>query len=182
MARFPILLRLTRCIDALSRFCGGVAAAMVLLACLVSAGNALLRHFFNSGSNAWLEAQWHLLAGMVMLGAAWTLQRNAHVRVDVLYGRLAPRNQVLLDIAGFVLFLLPVCGFLFWHTWPLFATAWASGETSANAGGLPLWPAKLMLPLGFGLLFLQGLAEIVKRLAWLQGDHSFNLHYERPVQ
>lgn len=178
----PFLILIARRIDALSRCCGHAAAAMVLLACLVSAGNAVLRHFFSSGSNAWLEAQWHLLAGMVMLGAAETLRRNAHVRVDVLYGRFSAQRQVVLDIAGFVIFLLPVCGYLLWQTWPLFVVAWQTQEMSANAGGLPLWPAKLMLPAGFALLVLQGVAEIIKRMAWLQGEDGLNLHYERPLQ
>lgn len=178
----PFLLSLARCIDALSRGFGRLAAGMVLLACVISAGNALARHFFNSGSNAWLEAQWHLLAGMVMLGAAHTLRQNAHVRVDVFYGRLTPNRQVWLDIGGLVIFLVPVCVFLCWQTWPQFAAAWTAGETSANAGGLPVWPAKLMLPLGFALLVLQGLAELIKRIAWLQGNHDIDLHYEKPLQ
>ena len=145
---------------------------MVLLACLISAGNAFIRYGFSGGSNAWLEVQWHLFAGMVMLGSAWTLARNGHVRVDVFYGRWKPRTQAWMDLFGFAVFLMPVCLWLLMHTWPLFATAWSSGEVSANAGGLSLWPAKLMLPLGFGCLVLQGIAEIIKRIAWAATDCS----------
>ena len=155
---------------------------MVLLACLISAFNACIRYGFSGGSNAWLEVQWHLFAGMVMLGSAWVLARNGHVRVDVLYGRWTPRTQAWMDLIGFTVFLLPVTGWLFIHTLPMFLTAWSTGEVSANAGGLPLWPAKLMLPLGFGCLILQGVAEIIKRIAWLRGALDLGLSYEKPLQ
>lgn len=155
---------------------------MVLLACLISAGNAALRYGFAGGSNAWLEVQWHLFAGMVMLGSAWTLSRNGHVRVDVFYGGWKPRTQAWVDLLGFACFLLPVCLWLLAYTWPMFATAFGSGEVSANAGGLPLWPAKLMLPLGFACLVLQGISEIIKRIAWLRGEIELDLHYEKPLQ
>lgn len=169
-------------IDSINR--GGAIAAslMVLVACLISAANALIRYGFAGGSNAWLEVQWHLFAGMVMLGSAATLAKNGHVRVDVLYGSWAPRTRAWVDLAGFVVFLLPVTLWLLVHSWPLFATAWHSGEVSANAGGLPLWPAKLMLPLGFACLALQGVAEIIKRIAWLRGELDLDTHYERPLQ
>lgn len=155
---------------------------MVLFACLISAGNALIRYGFSGGSNAWLEVQWHLFAGMVMLGSAYTLARNGHVRVDVLYGGWKPRTQAWVDLFGFCVFLLPVMLWLLIYTWPMFATAWTSNEVSANAGGLPLWPAKLMLPLGFTLLALQGVSEIIKRIAWLRGVIEMDTHYERPLQ
>lgn len=176
------LLILSRAIDRFNGALAKIASLMVLLACLISAGNAMIRYGFSGGSNAWLEVQWHLFAGMVMLGSAWTLARNGHVRVDILYGRLRPRAQAWVDILGFALFLLPVCVWLLIYTWPLFATAWASGEVSANAGGLPLWPAKLMLPLGFASLSLQGVAEIIKRVAWLRGEINLDLHYEQVQQ
>jgi TRAP-type mannitol/chloroaromatic compound transport system permease small subunit len=176
------LLALAGWIDRLSERFGRLAAWMVLAACMVSAGNAILRYTIGGGSNAWLEAQWHLFAGMVMLGGARVLRANAHVRVDVIYGRLSSRNQARIDLAGFVLFLLPVCGFLLAQTWPMFLGAWLSDEVSANAGGLPLWPAKMMLPLGFGLLILQGGAEIIKRIAYLRGELAMDLHYEKPLQ
>lgn len=176
------LLLLAGWIDRLSDLCARVAAWMVLAACLVSAGNALLRYTIGGGSNAWLEAQWHLFAGMVMLGAAHVLRTNGHVRVDVLYSRLSSRNQARIDLTGFVLFLLPVCVYLLAQTWPMFVSAWSSHEVSANAGGLPLWPAKLMLPLGFALLILQGGAEIIKRIAYLRGELAMDVHYEKPLQ
>ena len=169
-------------IDALSALFGRMATGMVLLACLVSTGNALLRYNFGGGSNAWLEAQWYLFAGMVMLGAAETLRLNGHVRVDVLYGRFSSRTQAKIDLFGLLFFLLPAMSFLLVYSWPLFATAWLSNEVSANAGGLPLWPAKLMLPLGFALLILQGVAEVIKRVAYLRGLLAMDLHYEKPLQ
>jgi TRAP-type mannitol/chloroaromatic compound transport system permease small subunit len=178
----PRLLVLSRAIDRFNEACAKIASLMVLLACLISATNALIRYGFSGGSNAWLEIQWHLFAGMVMLGSAWTLARNGHVRVDVFYGRWQARTQAWVDLLGFAVFLLPVCLWLLIHTWPLFATAWSSGEISANAGGLPLWPAKLMLPLGFACLLLQGVAEIIKRIAWLRGEIQMDLHYEKPLQ
>lgn len=178
----PWLLTLSRTIDRFNEACAKIASAMVLLACLISAVNACIRYGFSGGSNAWLEVQWHLFAGMVMLGSAWVLARNGHVRVDVLYGRWAPRTQAWVDLLGFAVFLLPVCVWLLAHTWPMFATAWSTGEISANAGGLPLWPAKLMLPLGFFCLTLQGIAEIIKRVAWLRGEHDLDLSYEKPQQ
>lgn len=176
------LLALSRAIDRFNELCAKIASAMVLLACLISAANALLRYGFSGGSNAWLEVQWHLFAGMVMLGSAWALARNGHVRVDVLYGGWKPRTQAWVDIFGFCAFLLPVTVWLFIYTLPLFTTAWSTGEVSANAGGLPLWPAKLMLPVGFGCLALQGVAEIIKRAAWLRGELEMDLHYEKPLQ
>lgn len=169
-------------IDRLSALFGRLATWMVLAACVVSAGNALLRYSIGGGSNAWLEAQWYLFAGMVMLGSAHALRLNAHVRVDVLYGRLSSRNQARIDLFGFIVFLLPVASFLLAYSWPLFASAWMSNEVSASAGGLPLWPAKLMLPLGFALLILQALAEIIKRIAYLRGELAMDLHYEKPLQ
>lgn len=155
---------------------------MVLIACLVSAGNAILRYGFGGGSNAWLELQWYLFAAVVMLGASHTLSHNAHVRVDVLYGRWSPRTCAWIDLLGFIVFLMPVALLLLAYSWPIFWTAWLNGEMSANAGGLPLWPAKVLLPLGFLLLTLQGLAEIVKRIAYLRGELAMDMHYEKPQQ
>jgi len=176
------LLILSRFIDRFNGLSAKIASAMVLLACLISAGNALIRYGFSGGSNAWLEVQWHLFAGMVMLGSAYTLSRNGHVRVDVLYGGWKARTQAWVDLFGFCVFLLPVTLWLLTYTWPMFATAWATQEVSANAGGLPLWPAKLMLPLGFAALALQGISEIIKRIAWLRGVIEMDTHYERPLQ
>ena len=117
-----------------------------------------------------------------MLGAAQVLRLNEHVRVDLFYGRWTARRQVLLDLFGLVVFLLPVMGLLTWMSWPLLVDMVRSNESSSNAGGLIRWPAMALLPLGFGLLVLQAFSEIAKRVLWLQNRHEMNLHYERPVQ
>ncbi len=176
------LLALCRRIDALNDRLAGVAAWAVLAACLISAGNALVRYAWDISSNAWLEIQWYLFSATVMLGAPQVLRRNEHVRVDIFYGRLPPRWAVLLDIAGLAVFLLPVMLLLAYLSWPLFARALASGEVSSNAGGLLRWPALALLPLGFALLCAQAVAEIVKRVAHLRGHGALDAGYERPLQ
>lgn len=176
------LLRFARAVDAFNARVGAIANVLVLLACAISAGNAFLRKGLDISSNAWLEAQWYCFAGIVMLGAAWTLQRNEHVRVDVFYGRLSPRAQAWIDVLGTVLFLLPMAGILAWLSWPMFQASYAIGEMSSDAGGLLRWPVKLLLPLGFALLFAQGLSELIKRISYLRGHAEFAAHYERPLQ
>jgi TRAP-type mannitol/chloroaromatic compound transport system permease small subunit len=176
------LLALARGMDWISDRFGVVAKWAVLASCLISAGNAVIRYFFNISSNGWLEIQWYLFAACVMLGAAQVLRVNEHVRVDLLYGRLTSRGQVWVDLCGLVCFLLPVIGVLAWMTWDLFLGKFVSGEMSNNAGGLVRWPAVLMLPVGFALVWLQALAEIVKRVAWLRGEFEMDTHYERPLQ
>ncbi|MDM0065446.1 TRAP transporter small permease subunit [Variovorax sp. J31P207] len=171
-----------RAIDRLSDFFGGIAKWALLAACVISGGNAIIRYLVGYSSNAWLEIQWYLFACGVMLGAAQVLRLNEHVRVDVFYGRWPARRQVWLDILGLVFFLLPIMGLLVYLSWPLLVEMLVSGESSSNAGGLVRWPAMLTLPLGFGLLVLQGLAEICKRALWLQNRYDMDLHYERPVQ
>jgi len=177
-----VLLLLCRWIDALSDRFGVLAKWAVFAACLISAGNAASRYLLDASSNAWLEIQWYLFAAGVMLGAARVYRLNEHVRVDVLYGRLSNRGKVCVDLFGLLCFLLPVMGLLAWLALPLFSEMWRTGETSSNAGGLVRWPAMLMLPLGFALVFLQGCAEVVKRIGWLQGRYEMPLHYERPLQ
>ncbi|WP_338415827.1 TRAP transporter small permease subunit [uncultured Sphaerotilus sp.] len=176
------LLSLAHAVDRLTDLFGVVAKWAVLASCLISAGNALIRYFFNNSSNGWLEIQWYLFAACVMLGAAQVLRVNEHVRVDLLYGRLSARAQVLVDLFGLVVLLLPVIGLMSWMTWELFLSRFLSGEMSSNAGGLIRWPAVLMLPLGFGLVCLQALSEIVKRVAWLNNQYDMDTHYERPLQ
>lgn len=176
------LLRVARGIDTLNARVGKLAEWSVLLACLISAGNALSRYAFDESSNAWLELQWYLFAAMVLLGAAYTLQRNEHVRVDLIYGRSSPRTQAWIDIFGGVFFLLPMAALLTWMSWPMFIDAWRIGEISGNAGGLIRWPVKLMLPVGFALLLLQGVSELIKRVAYLRGYPELVAHYERPMQ
>lgn len=176
------LLRCACAIDALSAWAGRIAVWLVLLACLISAATAFARYSLNIGSNAWLEVQWYMFAGMVMLGAAHTLKLNEHVRVDVFYGSLSPRGKARLDLAGLIVFLLPGMLLLAWLSWPFFLTSFRIEEISSNPGGLIRWPAKLMLPLGFTLLTLQGCAEIIKRVAYLRGEADFDLHYGQPLE
>ena len=180
-----LLLRLLpwcRAIDRLGDAVAWIAAVCVLAACLISAGNAVVRYAFDISSNAWLEIQWYLFAVTVMLGAAHVLRRNEHVRVDILYARLAPRTQLVVDLLGLLFFLLPVMLLLLWLSWPLFVRALVSGEVSSNAGGLLRWPVLCTLPLGFLLVSLQALAEIVRRLAALRGLAAPGGPYERPLQ
>jgi len=175
------LLVLCRWVDALNERLAWLAAAAALAACLISAGNAVVRYAFDLSSNAWLEIQWYLFAATVMLGAPCVLRRNEHVRVDILYTRLGPRGAAWLDLLGLLLFLLPVMILLASLSWPVFARAWVSGEVSSNAGGLVRWPALLLLPLGFALVALQGLAECVRRVAALRGLAAAQA-YEKPLQ
>ncbi len=176
------LLRAIAAIDALSRAAGWCAKWCVLLACLVSAGNATVRYALGLGSNAWLELQWYLFAVIVLFGASNTLRINGHVRVDLLYGRLSPRGQVWLDLTCTLLFLMPMAVLVAVMAWPFFAESYAVGEISPNAGGLVRWPVKLLLPAGFALLAAQGLAEIVRRVAMLTGAIPLASQYQRPVQ
>jgi TRAP-type mannitol/chloroaromatic compound transport system permease small subunit len=176
------LLGLCRAIDAVNAKLAIVANWLVLLACLVSAGNALVRYGFNLSSNAWLEIQWYMFAGMVMLGASYTLQVNEHVRVDILYGGQSTRRQIHIDLIGSALFLLPMCALIGWFAWDMFQRSYALNEGSFNAGGLLRWPVKLLIPLGFALLFLQGVSEIVKRLAALKGRYTLTHVYHKPLQ
>lgn len=178
----PLAHKITDTIDFISASFGKVADFFVLAACTISAGNAVIRYLFNNSSNAWLEAQWYLFGGMVMLGAAHTLRRNEHVRVDIIYGIVSPRVKLWVDIIGIIIFLLPVCGIMCWMTWHFFYEAFSHGETSANAGGLLRWPVKLVLPLGFALLILQGIAELIKRIIALDGEVEAAPEYERPLQ
>ncbi len=163
------LLALSRQIDRLNEAIGRLVMWGVLLATLVASGNALAKHFFGQGSNAWLEAQWYLFGALFLLGAGYTLKHNGHVRIDVLHQRLSDKARAWIDLLGGLLFLLPFAGLLAWLSWALFAESWRIQEMSPDAGGLLRWPVKLLLPLGFGLLFLQGVSEIIKRIGVLRG-------------
>ncbi|MDM0073635.1 TRAP transporter small permease subunit [Variovorax sp. J2P1-59] len=177
-----VLLRLSRAIDWLNAQFGVVANWLVLLACLISAGNAGSRYLFSVSSNGWLEIQWYMFAGMVLLGAPYTLKMNEHVRVDLVYGMVSGRTRLWIDVFGGLLFLLPICAILTYFTWAWFVESWAIDEASSNAGGLVRWPVKLLLPVGFALMGLQGVSELIKRIAALArgGDVAFN--YEKPLQ
>jgi TRAP-type mannitol/chloroaromatic compound transport system permease small subunit len=161
---------------------GAIAKWAVILSCFISATNAVVRYLLSYSSNSFLEIQWYLFAACVMLGAAQVLRVNEHVRVDVLYGRGSGKTQVLIDLFGLIFFLLPVMVAMLYFSFPLFLKMFLSNEMSNNAGGLVRWPAMLMLPLGFGLMILQGIAEVIKRVAWLQNKYDMDIHYERPLQ
>ncbi len=176
------LLSVSRLIDAANQRLSVIADWLVLLSCLVSAGNAFSRYAFSISSNAWLEIQWYMFGALVMLGTSYTLKRNEHVRVDMVYSNLSTRGQIWVDIFGAILFLLPATLILCYLSWPVFHNSWVENEMSGNAGGLIRWPIKIFLPLGFGLLSLQGISELIKRIAMLTGDMQADLHYERPLQ
>jgi TRAP-type mannitol/chloroaromatic compound transport system permease small subunit len=176
------LLKFALSVDKVSEQFGHVAAFTVLAAAVISAGNAFIRYGFDISSNGWLEIQWYLFAVTVMLGAPLVLKLNEHVRVDLIYGKLSDKAPVYVDLMGLVVFLLPVMFTLTWLSFPLFVKMFVTGEMSSNAGGLIRWPAMLLLPLGFGWMFLQGLSEIIKRVAYLQGTFEMDTHYEKPVQ
>ncbi len=176
------LLKVVKAIDAITDQFGNIAKWAVLASCLISCANAVVRYAFDYSSNGFIEIQWYLFAACVMFGAAQVFRVNEHVRVDVLYGRYSGKTQALIDIFGIVFFLLPVMVMMLYFSFPLFMKMYQSGEMSSNAGGLLRWPAMLTLPLGFFLMILQGLSELIKRLAWLQGKYDLDVHYERPLQ
>lgn len=163
------LLKLSGLIDGLSERVGRNIYWLILFAVLVSSINAIIRKIFDMSSNAFLEMQWYMFSGVFLLGAGYTLLRQEHIRIDVIYGRFSRRTQVWIDIFGTVVFLLPVCLMFIYLSWPFFWHSWQSGETSANAGGLILWPVKALMPLGFLLLLCQGCSELIKRLAFQAG-------------
>jgi TRAP-type mannitol/chloroaromatic compound transport system permease small subunit len=176
------LLALSQAIDRLNEKIGYVCNLLVLLACLVSAGNAMIRYAFSYSSNGWLEAQWYMFAILVMFGASYTFKRNEHVRVEILYLMLSERGQLWLDLIGTLFFLIPSCLLLAYLSWPFFHQAYAVGEMSGNAGGLLRWPIKFVIPSGFVMLALQGVSEVIKRIAALQGYVTIDAKYERPTQ
>ncbi len=179
-----LLLSFSALIDALNEKIGNFCNWLVLLACVVSAGNAMVRYAYDTSSNAWLEIQWYMFAVIVMLGASYTMKRNEHVRVDIFYMTLSRRGQLWIDILGTLVFLLPTCTILAWLSWPFFIQSFNVNEHSSNAGGLLRWPIKLVLPVGFALVALQGVSELIKRVAFLNGYavDSLEAHYERPTQ
>ena len=163
------LLALSRGIDALNQRIGHAVYWLVLAAVVISATNAIVRKVFNWSSNSLLEIQWYLFSAVFLLCAAYTLLKNEHVRIDVVAGRLSKRAQTWIDIIGTVFFLMPMSILIMYLSWKTFQNAYASDEVSTNAGGLILWPARLLVPVGFFLLVLQGFSELVKRVAFLQG-------------
>ncbi len=164
------LLKFSEWVDWLNTKVGRLTMWLILLTTLISAGNAIVRKTFNVSSNGLLEIQWYLFAGVFMLGAGYGFLKNSHVRIDFISTKLSDRARNWIDVGGIVLVLVPFCLISIWLGWPFFLQALASGEMSQNAGGLIRWPAYALIPLGFGLLLLQGLSELVKRVAFLTGD------------
>lgn len=163
------LLKLSNAVDWLNTLVGRYVIWLILASTVISGVNAAVRKAFNMSSNAYLEVQWYLFAASFLLAAGCTLLNHEHVRIDVIAGRLSKRTQVWLDVFGFTVFLLPLCLAILWFSIPFFLKGFQSGEMSNNAGGLIRWPVFLMLPLGFGLLMLQGFSELIKRIAYLMG-------------
>jgi TRAP-type mannitol/chloroaromatic compound transport system permease small subunit len=199
------LLKLSRAIDAFNARFGVIANWLILLSCILSAGNAAVRYgidamlnlsasvpwlhglatgisWYGNNANAFLELQWYMFAGVVLLGGPYTLKVNEHVRVDLVYSMVSERTRIWIDIIGCLLFLLPICIILIWFTWPWFVDSWQINEQSNNAGGLVRWPVKLMLPVGFTLMALQGVSELIKRIAALRHLIEADFTYEKPLQ
>ena len=163
------LLFICSMIDGFSRRIGGMIIWFIMAATLISAGNAIARKLFHVGSNAFLEVQWYLFAATFMLGGGYAFLMNSHVRVDVLATRLSPKIRNMIDIIGIVFFVIPMCYFMIKFSWPIVLDSIISGEMSSNSGGLVRWPVYIVLPLGFGLLAVQSLSEILKRIAFMLG-------------
>jgi TRAP-type mannitol/chloroaromatic compound transport system permease small subunit len=176
------LLAISTAIDQINEKIGYVCNLLVLGACLVSAGNAMIRYAFDYSSNGWLELQWYMFAVLVMFGAAYTFKRNEHVRVEIFYLYLSERGQLWLDLIGTLFFLIPSCLLLAYLSWPFFMQSYSIGEMSGNAGGLVRWPIKFVIPSGFVMLALQGVSEVIKRIAALRGEATIEAKYERPTQ
>jgi TRAP-type mannitol/chloroaromatic compound transport system permease small subunit len=163
------LLSFSRGIDWLNERVGRAVIWLILASTVISGLNAVVRKAFNYSSNGFLEVQWYLFAAAFLLAAGYTLLHREHVRVDVVSSRFSKRTQIWLDVIGFAFFLTPVCLTVLWFAFPFFLQGYQSGEMSSNAGGLIRWPVYLMMPLGFGLLLLQGWSELIKRIAFLKG-------------
>jgi TRAP-type mannitol/chloroaromatic compound transport system permease small subunit len=163
------LLALSRAIDAVTERIGRLVYWLVLIVVLISAANAIVRKLFNYSSNAYLEVQWYLFSVIFLFGAGYVLLHNDHVRIDIIQGKLSPRAQNWIDVIGIVFFLWPMSFIIMWLAWPLFVDSYARNEVSTNAGGLTIWPARLMIPIGFALLLMQSVSELIKRIAYLRG-------------
>ena len=166
----PFLLKMYRLIDAMRDLIGKLVMWFILATTLISAGNAIVLKLFDNSSNALLEIQWYLFAAVFMLGSGYAFLRNAHVRIDFISSRFSPRGRNWVDVFGILIFLFPLCYMMATLGWPLFERAWNTGEMSSNAGGLIRWPVYGLIPLGFAVLFLQGVSELIKRIAFLTGN------------
>lgn len=165
----PFLLQVSRWIDRLSEFVGRWVAWLILAAVLISAVNAAVRKLFNMSSNGFLEIQWYLFAAVFLLAAGYTMLRQEHVRIDVVVGRFSKRTQITIEAICIVVFLFPFCINVITLVWPLVVRSYVTGEMSSNAGGLIRWPVFALVPVGFTLLLIQGVSELIKRIAFLQG-------------
>ena len=178
--------KLSTGIDRINQLLGKAAGIMILLSCVVSASNAMMRYGFDISNNWPLELQWYLFSAAVMLGASYTLKRNEHVRVDLIYSRLSDRARLWVDLFGFIFFLMPACVLFTWLSWTsLFYPSWLVMEHSMNSGGLARYPIKFVVPFGFFMLSLQGISEIIKRIGALEGEITLpaeDLRYEKPMQ
>ncbi|NPD17628.1 TRAP transporter small permease subunit [Xinfangfangia sp. D13-10-4-6] len=164
------LLALSRAIDCANTLIGKAVSWLLLAAILISAINAVIRKVFSTSSNAWLESQWYLFSAVFLIAAGYTLLSNEHVKVDLVYGKLSRKKQLWIDIFGTIFFLMPFCLITIYLSWPVFLQKLASGEVSNSPGGLIQWPAWMLIPVGFTLLAIQGLSELIKRVAILRGD------------
>lgn len=164
------LLALSRAIDAMNTRIGRLVFWLVLVVTIVSAGNAVIRYAFDRSSNAFLEMQWYMFSAIFLLCAPYTLLRNDMVRIDVVYSKLSRRVQDWIEILGICGFLLPFAIGVLYLSWPWFLQAFTRGEISSNAGGLVIWPARLLVPVGFALLTLQGISQLIKQIAWMRGE------------
>ncbi len=178
------LLKLSGLIDAINEWLGKLVMWLVLAAVLISAGNAVLRKAFNFGSNASLEIQWYLFAGVFMLGVGYVMLKNGHVRIDFISSRLSKRSNAIIDAIGIVVFTIPLALIMINLAWPYFYRALISGEMSQNAGGLIRWPVLMLMPLGFGILLAQALSELIKRVAFLTGHRSepFSVEHDKSAE
>ena len=163
------LLKLSRAIDALNENVGKATIWLVLVVTLISAVNAFVRYAFNYSSNGFLEIQWYLFSAIFLLCAGYALKRNAHVRIDVVSSHFSPRVHAWIDIIGTLFFLAPMAIAVLYLSWPIFINSFLNNEYSSNAGGLIVWPVRALVPIGFSLLILQGVSELIKRIAFLQG-------------
>jgi len=180
-----MFMSLSRRIDALNEKIASAVSWALLIAVVICAGNALVRYLFKTSSNSWLEIQWYLFAALFMLASAYTLKRDEHVRIDVVTSHFSRRTQVWIDLFGYLMFLLPVCLVIVYYGVPFAQYSISTAEMSSSAGGLIVWPVKLLIPVGFGLLVLQGISEIIKRIAFLSGridGHEFARHVSTPAE
>lgn len=170
------LLKLCHWIDTFNEWVAKWVYWLVLAMVLISAGNAIIRKLFNQSSNAWLELQWYLFSAIFLLCGAVTLLKNGHVRIDVIAGRFSPKGQAWIDIFGTVFFLMPMSLMLLYLSWPVFVRTYVTHEISGNAGGLVIWPARILVPIGFAMLSAQGVSELVKRIAFVTGQGPDPIH------